>query len=120
MFRSFLQSAWTRWNSHIPAGRYACLRLYNSYKASLHLFQNVPGYQVKHTYSPVCTWILMNGGHNDSIKMLKAELSESLLPGVMPCMIVPHTQTHKHACKQNYTTWEKARINCNWITMSAF
>ena len=44
--REFLLSAWPRWNSQIPAGHVAYLRLYVSYKAPLNLFENVPVFQL--------------------------------------------------------------------------
>ena len=48
-FRKFLLPAWPVWNSQIPAGRIACIRLYNSYKApQINLFQDIPVFQVQY------------------------------------------------------------------------
>ena len=47
-FRELLMRAWPRWNSQIPAGRVACLRLYISYKAPLNFFRNMPMLQLRY------------------------------------------------------------------------
>ena len=47
-FMELLMHAWQRWNSQIPAGRTACLRLYIRYKAPLNLFQNMPVLQLRY------------------------------------------------------------------------
>ena len=84
-FREFLQSAWPRWNSQIPAGQYACLKLYISYKAPLSLFQNAPMFQLQLgeiAYPPflqasdvrIDEWLMLSD-HGDGNKMVrKAEL----------------------------------------------
>lgn len=47
-FREFLLSAWLRWNSQIPAGHAACLKLYINYTIPLNLFHNVPVFQLEY------------------------------------------------------------------------
>jgi len=44
----FLMDAWPRWNSQIPAGHTACLKLYKSCKVPLNLFQNAPLFQLQY------------------------------------------------------------------------
>jgi len=46
--RDFLLDTWPRWNSQIPAGHIACLKLYIDYTAPLNLFQNVPVFQLQY------------------------------------------------------------------------
>ena len=46
-YREFLLASWARWNSQIPVGHVACLKLYSSYKTPLNLFQNAPVFQLK-------------------------------------------------------------------------
>lgn len=38
MFRDDLVSNWSEWNSQIPAGRIACLKVYIDYKVPLNLY----------------------------------------------------------------------------------
>ena len=47
-FRESMLFSWRRWNSQIPAGHVACLRLYISYKAPLSLFENAPVFQLRY------------------------------------------------------------------------
>ena len=46
-YREFLLASWTRWNSKIPVGHVACLKLYSSYKTPLNLFHNAPVFQLQ-------------------------------------------------------------------------
>ena len=46
-YREFLLASWARWNSQVPVGRVACLKLYSSYKTPLNLFQNTPVFQLQ-------------------------------------------------------------------------
>ena len=84
-FREFLQSAWPIWNSQIPPGHYACLKLYISYKAPLSLVQNASAFQLQYgemAYPPfvhasnvaVGKWVVLSD-HDDGSKMVcKAQL----------------------------------------------
>ena len=86
MFREFLLSAWPSWNSQIPAGHFACLRLYFSYKAPLNLFESVPVFQLRYGetatlpfvqpsnlgYQVTDRWLLLTD--NDGKKIHKARL----------------------------------------------
>ena len=72
-YREFLLAAWARWNSQVPAGRVACLKLYSSYKVPLNLFQNAPVFQLRYgeaaTYpfvqpSSIGEWLLLTD-HDD-------------------------------------------------------
>ena len=47
-FKRDLMRTWPTWNSQIPAGHAACLRLYISYKAPLNLFRNMPVLQLQY------------------------------------------------------------------------
>ena len=47
-FKRDLMRTWPTWNSQIPAGHTACLRLYIGYKAPLNLFQNMPVLQLRY------------------------------------------------------------------------
>ena len=46
-YREFLLASWMRWNSQIPVGHVACLKLYSSYKTPLNLFHNAPVFQLQ-------------------------------------------------------------------------
>ena len=47
-FGGVLMSVWSRWNSQIPAGHFACLKVYIDYKVPLNLFQNAPVFQLQY------------------------------------------------------------------------
>ena len=83
----FWVSTWYKWNSRIPAGHIACLKVYTGYKAPLNLFNNAPEFQLQ--YGEAATlpfvqlsnveinekWLLMLTDHDDgSIIVRKARL----------------------------------------------
>jgi len=47
-FKNFLMDAWPTWNSQIPPGHIACLKLYIDNKVPLNLFQNAPVFQLQY------------------------------------------------------------------------
>ena len=47
-FRNVLMPVWSTWNSQIPAGHFACLKVYINYKVPLNLFQNAPAFQLQY------------------------------------------------------------------------
>lgn len=48
-FREFLNYTWYRWNSQVPTGHSACLKVYNDYcKAPLNLFEIAPTFQLQY------------------------------------------------------------------------
>ena len=46
--KEVLLSTWPKWNSKVPTGHVACLKLYVSYKIPLCLFQNAPLFQLRY------------------------------------------------------------------------
>ena len=83
-FREFMLFCWPRWNSQIPAGHVACLRLYVSYKAPLSLFENVPVFQLRYGETATrpfvqpsdleVTWFLLTNNDVDGKMIHKAKV----------------------------------------------
>ena len=69
-FRNVLMPVWSTWNSQIPAGHFACLKVYINYKVPLNLFQNAPAFQLQYgelftvPVVRVGTWLLLTD-HGD-------------------------------------------------------
>ena len=79
-FNKYLRLAWPGWNLRIPAGHYACLKLYISYTVPLYLFQNAPVHQFQYGEAVTCPfvhasivgigkWLILTQ-HNDGNKTL--------------------------------------------------
>jgi len=99
--RDFLLDAWPRWNSQIPAGRIACLKLYIGYTAPLNLFQNAPVFQLQYG-QPITLpfvqasnigvtdkWLLLTDHDDGSKTVYKGKLCITL-PHDMYCIIHDH------------------------------
>ena len=56
-FKEFLLAAWPKWNSQIPTGHVACLKLYGSYKAPLNLFQKATMFQLQYGETVVLPFV---------------------------------------------------------------
>ena len=92
-FREFLLFCWPRWNSQIPAGHVACLRLYVSYKAPLSLFENVPVFQLRYGETATCpfvqpsnlgvTWFLLTDNDVDGKMIHKARVYWNAPPAML-------------------------------------
>ena len=80
-FRNVLMPVWSTWNSQIPAGHFACLKVYINYKVPLNLFQNAPAFQLQYgelftlPVVHVGTWLLLtdHGDADNSRVVHKAE-----------------------------------------------
>ena len=57
--KEFLLSVWLEWNSKVPTGYVACLKLYTSYKTPLCLFQNAPLFQLHYGETITLPFVLM-------------------------------------------------------------
>jgi len=88
--RDFLLDAWPRWNSQIPAGHIACLKLYGDYTVPLNMFQNAPLFQLRYGQQVTLpfvqasnigvtdNWLLLTD-HDYGVKMVsKAEICINL------------------------------------------
>ena len=83
----FWVSTWYKWNSWIPVGHIACLKVYTGYKAPLNLFNNAPEFQLQYGEGATLPfvqlsnveinekWLLMLTDHDDGSKIVwKARL----------------------------------------------
>jgi len=69
--RDFLFYAWPKWNSQIPAGHIAYLKLYIDYKVPLNLFQNAPVFQLQYGQPVTLPFVHVNNiGVNDEWLLL--------------------------------------------------
>lgn len=48
MLKNDLLHSWAQWNSQVPAGHAACLRIYHNLKAPLNLFHALPMFQLQY------------------------------------------------------------------------
>ena len=80
----FWVSTWYKWNSWVPAGHIACLKVYTGYKAPLNLFNNVPEFQLQYGEGAATLpfvqlsnveinekWLLMLTDHDDGSKIVR-------------------------------------------------
>jgi len=99
--KNFLLDAWPIWNSQIPVGHIACLKLYIGYTAPLNLFQNAPVFQLQYG-QPVSLpfvqannigltdkWLLLTDHNDGSRTVYKGKLCITL-SHAMNCTIHDH------------------------------
>ena len=69
--KDILLSTWPKWNSKVPTGHVACLKLYVSYKVPLCFFQNAPLFQLHYGETAPLPFVKMtSGGLNDKWLLL--------------------------------------------------
>ena len=128
-YREYLLATWARWNTQIPAGHVACLKLYSSYKVPLNIFQNAPVFQLQFgdtatlpfvQPSNISEWLLLTKHDDDSQKAAICIRENASLKSKMYQIINDHGIDDQNNSVTDLTELDLSNneLDCTWLVIA--